>query len=107
MNRREFIKLSAISATALFTSTSLFGRIIHQPVQIMAGSQLLRAMPDGRILTSRDSGKSWEQLNAFGEDVSVMSLSIDRSEQVLAQLEYQGFIFHLKLAPDGRNWVSI
>lgn len=107
MNRREFIKLSAITAITLFSSTSFIGKFIYKPAQVLAGSKLFKGTLNGKIFVSKDSGRGWEQLTNFGEDISIIDLRVDHSTQVYALLGYKDFIFHLKLAPDGRNWVSV
>jgi len=107
MNRREFIKLSAITAAVVISNAGHFARVITSPAQVRVGDKIFKGSQDGKILTSQDSGKTWQVHALFGEEVSVMDLTMDDSDQVYAQMGFRGFIFHLKLTQDGRNWVSV
>jgi hypothetical protein len=107
MNRRDFIKLSAVAAASVFTNLGSFGKLLNQPVEIELGEKIIRGTMDGKIFASLDSGKSWQTHTTFAEEVSVLELAVDRTEQLYAQLGFHGHSFQVKLAQDGHSWIAV
>ncbi len=64
--------------------------------------RLLRGMPDGKLLESRDDGQSWQKIADFGSRCAVLAL-LERDGLVYAQVGHKNFSFLLRSA-DARVW---
>ena len=107
MNRRGFLKLTALLSSSVllnFTGLSEFGSMSHQ---VQSRELLFKGNSDGEIFYSRDSGKTWLEHTRFASGTSIIDLAVDRSERVYALLGYSGYTFQLKLALDGRSWMTV
>lgn len=76
-----------------------------RPVELAFQGRLLRGMPDGKLLESRDEGQSWQEIADFGRQCSVQAL-LERSGLVYAKVGLRNFTFLLKSA-DGRAWRTV
>ena len=56
--------------------------------------------------TPRMPEKTGQVHSDIDEEVSLLDLSIDHANRVVAQLGYKNFIFYLRLTSDGLYWIS-
>ena len=106
MNRRGFIKLSGLATASFLTSSSWLGKLINQPAMAQLGDRIYKVTTNGKVIFSKNAGKTWQVHTNFGEEVSLLDLSVDHMNRVVAQLGYKNHIFHLRLTSDGLKWTS-
>lgn len=109
MNRRSFLKTMAVvsgaAAAYAFTGTPVgkaAAAFQPRPVELAFQGRLLRGMPDGKLLESRDDGQSWQKIADFGSRCAVLAL-LERDGLVYAQVGHKNFSFLLKSA-NARVW---
>jgi hypothetical protein len=106
MNRRNFLMAGGVLAAALVVQLNARGDARSSSVEAGAQGKVYRGTADGRILVSADAGQTWTLHTAFGREFAVQGLSGDGGEQVRATLRYRGHAFGLRLAADGRRWLT-
>lgn len=106
MNRRGFIKLSGLATVSFLTSSGVLEKLINQPAMAQLGNRIYKGTRNGEIVYSKNAGKTWQVHSNFGEEVSLLDLSVDQMNRVVAQLGYKNHIFHLRLTSDGLKWRS-
>jgi hypothetical protein len=111
MTRRRFLKTLALSAAAIASvaaPSSLSANV--RAAATNAGSSSLNGAVyagtnTGRILSSRDGGKSWSPNADFGSHCSVLSV-VRQQEQLVATIAVRGFTFMLA-SSDGHVWRTV
>lgn len=109
MNRRSFLKTVA-AASGAAAAYALTGTPVGKaaasfqprPVELAFQGRLLRGMPDGRLLESRDDGQSWQKIRDFGSHCAVLAL-VERGSLLYAKVGLKNYSFLLKSA-DARAW---
>lgn len=108
MNRRDFLKMSALFSAGLFIPLQLAaGGASSRAVEVSAGGLTLRGTREGDILQSRDGGKTWQLHTRLGKEFAVTRLTADRAQGVRARIGFAGRSFELALAKDGKHWVTV
>ena len=111
MNRRAFIKTIAagtVAGTILVTTTpikTILAAILSPgPVQLKLKDKLLQGTREGRILESRDAGKTWQPLFNFGSHCAILEL-VERKGLVYARVGVLQYSFVVQ-STDGRTWLT-
>ncbi len=107
MNRRDFLKLSGVASLALIAKLApSAGKIpVFQPEGTVSG-KLYRGVSGGKIYISEDQGKSWKLHTNFGDEVSILGFS-ERPGGLVAHLSYQSSPFDIRLAKNGKLWMTV
>ncbi len=107
MNRRDFLKVSGLASAALLVNvTPLLGRLADIPAYIESSGRLYRGTVDGKIYASADRGMTWALHADFGGQIAVLGFSAPSGGQVAARLAFQSRRFDVKLAKNGRHWIT-
>jgi len=107
MNRRLFLKLTAVASSAIFLNLTGFAKIGSIPLEVQSSGLLYKGSAGGEIFCSSDSGNTWQKHSRFASGTRIMGMKTDHSERVFVQVGYAGHSFKLKLTEDGRNWMSV
>lgn len=109
MNRRDFLKTSSLFSAALFVQASpVLIKSINVPVEFLnADGVLFRATHEGEILSSRDSGQTWQLHIRLGKEYTVTNFFSDWSRRVHARVAFAGHSFDLVLAKGQKYWRTI
>lgn len=107
MYRREFIKVSGLLSVAALVPMGRLGKAMSLPMEVESQGKFYRSSVDGKIYVSINQGESWKLHTNFGTEFVIRKLATDHWQNVYVQLEYAGYSFHLKLAPNGKNWKTI
>jgi hypothetical protein len=106
MQRRDFLKLSGVALGAMLLQPGFFDRVGAAPIETQARGLRFRGSR-GEILHSTDAGKTWQLHTRLGPDYEILDLFTDYAGRVYAQVGFQGFIFHLSLSENGKQWVTV
>ncbi len=101
MNRRAFIRWSGLAALALITRRAAAAPRLT-PVEYQG--RLFRGAPDGKILVSETSGKTWRVHTHLGAQYHIQSISSGAAGRLTSLVAFGGNTFCLTLADDGRYW---
>jgi len=109
MNRRDFLKVSGLSSAAMFVQ---IGPLISEAKNLKSDwlkvdDVLFRGTYNGEILTSHDSGQTWQLHTWLGREYAVTGLFSDWSQSIHAQVAFAGRSFDLVLAKDQKYWRTI
>ena len=107
MKRRAFLKLTAMASATIFLNLAGLSQSASMSQQVQSDDILYMGNSNGEILFSRDSGETWLDHTRLPAGTSIMSINIDPSGRVYAHLGYSGHSFTIKLAEDGRNWMTV
>lgn len=106
MDRREFIKVAGLLlAGGLLVSGPWSGRPVLTGSAAPGGLRF-RGAPGGEVHASTDGGRTWRLHARLGEAVTVTRLVHAWDGGVLLVASYAGRPFPLRLAPDGKHWLS-
>jgi hypothetical protein len=106
MNRREFLKLSALFSTSFFLPASITG-IFKLPVETTYRGKIYRGTADGKVFISEDDRKSWRLHYNLGAQYSITDISAGLDGQIYLKVGYQYRSFQLKLAQNEKFWESV
>jgi hypothetical protein len=121
MDRRSFLKLSGLLAAALIlqihpdgkvsdgkiaqvSSLEMTGRNAGEKTSTTVKGKMYRGTEDGKIYSSDDQGKTWKMMVNFGPDYSITRVDMDRSQKVVARLQFANHGFKINLLEDGKTW---
>ena len=109
MNRRDFLKVSGLSSAAMFVQ---IGPLISEAKNLKSDwlkvdDVLFRGTYNGEILTSHDSGQTWQLHTRLGSKYAITDLFLDGSQHIHAQVAFGGRSFELALAQDNKYWLTI
>ncbi len=107
MNRREFIKISALITPSIFLDVVNLQHIFARPPRVQAGIRRFKGTRDGHVLISVDEGRTWQLHSHFSDGVSIEEMTVDHSGSVHIYAGYSGFRFSIKLAADDLHWVPV
>jgi hypothetical protein len=100
--RRDFLKLSGLLAGAVLILETQ--KYVNLEPQAEFQEALFRGARDGRILVSRDAGKTWETAMDFGSHCRLVSL-VSSKNSLSAEVEVAGYWFTVQTA-DGKKWMT-
>ena len=104
MNRRDFLKISALLSAALIVQISPLGIKINHPVEVEAENKIYRGTLDGKIYVSEDERKTWLLHANFGSQFSILHLGKNLWGQVQAKLGFGEHDIHLTLSENNVQW---
>jgi hypothetical protein len=108
MNRREFLKIGSLSSAVLFLHMDFLPiKNLVQPAITEFKGVLYRGTPDGDILISHDTGKTWLLHTRLGKNYSVLNFSKDGSARMRARIIFDRKSFYLTLAKGDKYWLSV
>lgn len=104
MNRRDFLKVSAVVSAAVLVPLQAASHLATRFVEVRHGDQLYRGAPDGQIHVSDDAGQTWRLHTDFGSDLSIQHLGVNLWGQLQAQLGIAGHSFDLIFVKEASVW---
>lgn len=107
MNRRDFLKLTALTSTSMVLNFAIINKLSNSSVQFQVGDQVYKGTSGGDILISRDSGETWQLHTRLSPGSSISKLGVDMADRMFANVRYSGYSFQLVLSDDGRNWQTL
>lgn len=107
MDRRDFLRLATLAATAAVVRVPFFAGAAEAAAKpVSANGLLYKTDGTGRIFVSATNGKTWTLHSNLGPTNSVTGLAVDKAGRLLASVAYKGRTFGLKLATDKRSWMT-
>jgi hypothetical protein len=105
ITRRSFLKIGAISSALLFLPAwQLLKRIT---VEEEYNGRVYRGTEDGEIYVSEDQRSTWTRHINLGAQYLVSKLFSNSNDELEAEVDFEGYAFQLKLAPNGKDWLVI
>ena len=105
MHRRAFLTNLGRLSVVGFAAAILPAAVLPITPQTGSNLQRFKVVGSGRLLVSKDGGRTWQPGIHFGPDVAVTGLS-QRGPDTLLALSFQGHAFALGSA-DGIQWRSL
>lgn len=109
MHRRNFLKLAAALSVGVALPMGFdwpgVAAAAAAARTVSAGGRLYRS-DGGRVLFSRDQGKTWAHHSDLGPGCPVRRLSVDRKGRLRATVGFRRWSFGLVLAADQRTWLT-
>jgi hypothetical protein len=107
MNRRDFLKIGALTAAGLFLPSIPLLAAGAKPAELTAGGLKLRGTQDGEIHLSRDGGQSWQLSSRLGKDFKVTQIFQDSAQRIRAEVVFSSQRFELVLDEGKGCWVTV
>ena len=106
MNRRDFLKVgSVISAFGLIAAGPL-DKVFNVDSEASAFGKIYRAASKGRVLVSKDKGKSWQLHTNFGKEYSILDIFIATDNHLYVKMAQKNVKFYLVLADNKTFWLT-
>ena len=106
MNRRDFLKVgSLVSAVGLIAASPL-DTVFTADVEAAAFGKLYKATSKGRVLVSKDKGKSWQLHTRFGPDYAVLDIFIATDNRLFVKIGHKKARFYLVLTESQQAWAA-
>lgn len=106
MQRRTFLKVSAVAAAALAGRLAFPWAAAAAAGDVSYGGALYRTGDAGKVLTSVDGGTTWSLHSDLGDIYSITRLAV-RGGRLRLTVGYGAHTFALALAPDARSWLTL
>lgn len=106
MNRRDFLKVGSLVSAVGLIAASPFDAVLAAGIETAAFGWLYKPASQGRLLVSKDKGKSWQVHTKFGAGYSVLDVFIATDKRLYAKLGHQKVKFYLVLTNDKKNWAA-
>jgi hypothetical protein len=105
MNRREFLKVSLMTAVS-YVALNPLGNFLNADVEAVVAGTTYRATKDGKIMVSRNGGKTWALHTKFASGYSVMDIFVAKDKHLYTRVAYKRGNFYLVLTKNGKAWMS-
>jgi hypothetical protein len=103
ITRRSFLKIGAIASALLFVPAwQLIKRaVVEEEYQ----GRVYRGTDDGEIYVSEDQRSTWTRHINLGSQYLVSKLFSNSNDELQVEVDFEGYAFQLKLAPNGKDWL--
>jgi photosystem II stability/assembly factor-like uncharacterized protein len=105
MNRREFLKVSLMSAVS-YVALGPMGNFLSTDVEAVVAGKTYRGTQDGKIMISGNGGRSWQLHTKFGPGYSILNIFTAKDNHLYVSISHKHANFYLVLAKNGKAWLS-
>ena len=104
MKRRDFLKVSSLMSAVGYAAVGPVGKVVNLDIETVSFGKIYRGTSKGKVLVSKDKGKSWQLHTQFSPGYTILDIFIARDKRLYINVGYKQVSFYLVLTENKAAW---